>query len=165
MDRVSQGTRGVADRLQSSVVVGGSYGRLFCAWGAAPYLGRSEAPAWQCETTRRVTPRRASRAKEILTACKDGTGFASRRVLVTGGAGFIGSHLVDAILKKGHEVIVLDNFSTGRPQNLDHVADKIQLIECDISQNGKWQDYFKGVYWVFHLAALADIVPSMNSSD
>ena len=85
------------------------------------------------------------------------------RILVIGGAGFIGSHLVDAILKKGHEVIVLDNFSTGRPQNLDHVADKIQLIECDISQKGKWQDYFKSVDWVFHLGALADIVPSIEN--
>ena len=91
--------------------------------------------------------------------------LTNNSTLITGGAGFIGSHLVDAILKKGHEVIVLDNFSTGRPQNLDHVADKIQLIECDISQNGKWQDYFKGVYWVFHLAALADIVPSIEKPD
>ena len=85
------------------------------------------------------------------------------RILVIGGAGFIGSHLVDAILKKGHELIVLDNFSTGRLQNLDHVADKIQLIECDISQKGKWQAYFKGVDKVFHLAALADIVPSIET--
>ena len=87
------------------------------------------------------------------------------RILVTGGAGFVGSHLLDAILKKGHEVIVLDNFSTGRLQNLDQVADKIQLIEFDISQKGKWQDYFKGVDWVFHLAALADIVPSIEKPD
>ena len=87
------------------------------------------------------------------------------RILVIGGAGFIGSHLVDALIKQVHEVIVLDNFSTGRLQNLDHVADKIQLIECDISQKGKWQDYFKGVDWVFHLAALADIVPSIEKPD
>ena len=62
------------------------------------------------------------------------------RILVTGGAGFIGSHLVDALLQQDCAVIVLDDFSTGRPQNLDHVADKIQLIECDIYQKGKWQD-------------------------
>jgi UDP-glucose 4-epimerase len=91
--------------------------------------------------------------------------LTNKSTLITGGAGFIGSHLVDAILQKGHEVIVLDNFSTGRPQNLDHVADKIQLIKCDISQKGKWQDYFKGVDWVFHLAALADIVPSIEKPD
>ena len=43
-----------------------------------------------------------------------------KRTLVTGGAGFIGSHLTDRLLKDGHQVIVLDNFSTGRPENLDH---------------------------------------------
>ena len=86
----------------------------------------------------------------------------NKSILITGGAGFIGSHLVDSFVKQGHDVIVLDNFSTGRPQNLDHVADKIQLIECDISQKGNWQDYFKSVKWVFHLAALADIVPSIE---
>jgi len=61
--------------------------------------------------------------------------------------------------------MVIDNLSTGRSQNLDHVADKIQLIECDISQNGTWQEYFKGVDIVFHLAALADIVPSIENPD
>jgi len=89
--------------------------------------------------------------------------LTNKSILITGGAGFIGSHLVDALLEQDCDVIVLDNFSTGRPQNLDHVTDKIQLIECDISQKGKWQDYFKGVDWVFHLAALAGIVPSIES--
>lgn len=88
-----------------------------------------------------------------------------KKSLVTGGAGFIGSHIVDALVEQDNDVIVLDNFSTGRPQNLDHVVDKIQLIECDISQSGKWQDSFKDVTWVFHLAALADIVPSIEKPD
>lgn len=87
------------------------------------------------------------------------------KVLVTGGAGFIGSHLVDALLEQGHDIIALDNFSTGRPQNLDHLIDKIELIECDISQPGGWQDSFKNIAWVFHLAALADIVPSIEKPD
>ena len=82
-----------------------------------------------------------------------------------GGAGFIGSHLVDALLEKESEIIVLDNFSTGRPQNLNHVVDKIQLVECDISQTGKWQDLFKNVDRVFHFAALADIVPSIENPE
>ena len=59
------------------------------------------------------------------------------KVLVTGGAGFIGSNLVDKLVQKGHKVIVLDNFSTGRPQNLEYVAEKIQLNECDISKLDK----------------------------
>ncbi len=82
--------------------------------------------------------------------------------LVTGGAGFIGSHLVDALLSKGHEVVVLDNFSTGRPENLEHVKDSIHIVECDLGILGDWYKNFKGVDWVFHLAALADIVPSIQ---
>ncbi len=85
------------------------------------------------------------------------------KTLVTGGAGFIGSHLVDALLNEGHEVIVLDNFSTGRLDNLKHVVDKIQIVECDISEAGKWVESFNGIDWVFHLAALADIVPSIQN--
>jgi UDP-glucose 4-epimerase len=85
-----------------------------------------------------------------------------KKSAVTGGAGFIGSHLVDALLALGHEVTVLDNFSTGRPENLAHVADRIELFECDIGVSGGWDDAFEGVDWVFHLAALADIVPSIQ---
>ena len=88
-----------------------------------------------------------------------------KKTLVTGGAGFIGSHLVNALVKRGNNIIVLDNFSTGRPQNLDHVKEKIQIIECDLSQPGKWQDLFENVNYVFHLAALADIVPSIENPD
>lgn len=87
------------------------------------------------------------------------------RSLVTGGAGFIGSHLVDALLELGHEVIVLDNFSTGRRDNLDHVKHKIQLIECDLSVPGEWIEKFQNNDWVFHLAALADIVPSIQKPE
>ena len=65
--------------------------------------------------------------------------------VVTGGAGFIGSHLVDALLEKENQVIVLDNFSTGRLQNLDHIKEKIQLIQCDISQASQWQNKFENV--------------------
>jgi UDP-glucose 4-epimerase len=84
------------------------------------------------------------------------------KTLVTGGAGFIGSHLVDLILADSHEVTVLDNFSTGRPNNLAHAADRVRLIECDLSLQGEWQDAFQEVDWVFHVAALADIVPSIQ---
>ncbi|MBC8179801.1 SDR family oxidoreductase [candidate division KSB1 bacterium] len=85
-----------------------------------------------------------------------------KKALITGAAGFIGSHLVEALVEKDHDVIVLDNFSTGRPQNIEHLADKIKLIECDLSQPGKWQDLFNNINYVFHLAALADIVPSIE---
>ena len=83
----------------------------------------------------------------------------NKKVIVTGGAGFIGSHLVDRLLKTGNKVIVIDNFSTGRPQNLAHLDGKIEKVECDISHAGEWQELFKNIDNVFHLAALADIVP------
>ncbi|NER34665.1 MAG: SDR family oxidoreductase [Oscillatoria sp. SIO1A7] len=87
------------------------------------------------------------------------------RSLVTGGAGFIGSHVVDSLLSLNHEIIVLDNFSTGRPENLDRVKDRIELVECDISTPSSWIGKFKDIDWVFHLAALADIVPSIQKPD
>jgi len=85
--------------------------------------------------------------------------------LVTGGAGFIGSHLVDALLSKGDDITVLDNFSTGRRENLNHIEDEVELVEADLSLYGTWTKYFKGVDRVFHLAALADIVPSIENPD
>ena len=88
-----------------------------------------------------------------------------KKTLVTGGAGFIGSHLVDALINKGNNVVVLDNFSTGRLKNLDHIVNEIQLIECDISKIGQWHKLFDDVDCVFHLAALADIVPSIEKPD
>jgi UDP-glucose 4-epimerase len=85
--------------------------------------------------------------------------------IVTGGAGFIGSHLVDALLDLEQDVVVLDNFSTGRKENLSHVDGRIKLVECDLSIKGDWIKEFDGVDWVFHLASLADIVPSIQNPE
>ena len=85
--------------------------------------------------------------------------------MITGGAGFIGGHLVEKLFTQGMEIIVIDNFSTGRVQNLKNVKDEIKLIECDISISGQWQELFEDVNCVFHLAALADIVPSIENPD
>jgi len=85
--------------------------------------------------------------------------------IVTGGAGFVGSHLVEELLSMGHEIIVLDNFSTGRKENLEHVKEKIKLIECDLSIKGNWIKEFEKTDWVFHLASLADIVPSIQNPE
>ncbi|MFZ5644542.1 MAG: SDR family oxidoreductase [Bacillota bacterium] len=88
------------------------------------------------------------------------------KVIVTGGSGFIGSHLVDRLLHDGHEVTVLDNYSTGRPENLQHIKNyRLRVIEIDITDKEKIAPYFDGVDWVFHLAALADIVPSIQSPE
>jgi len=91
--------------------------------------------------------------------------MSKKNTLVTGGAGFIGSHLADKLLEHGHKVMVLDNFSTGRPQNLAHLKGNPNLIvkEADVSDLEAIKEYFKGIDWVFHLAALADIVPSITN--
>ena len=84
--------------------------------------------------------------------------------LVTGGAGFIGSHLVERLLADGHRVTVIDNFSTGRPLNLAHLRDngRLTVHEADIVDRRRIAPWFEGVDWVFHMAALADIVPSIQ---
>lgn len=86
------------------------------------------------------------------------------RALVTGGAGFIGSHLVERLLKDGHHVTVIDNHSTGRPENLAHLRDfpGLSTHVLDINDGERIAPLFEGIDWVFHLAALADIVPSIQ---
>ena len=85
------------------------------------------------------------------------------KVLVTGGAGFIGSHLVEKLIKNKNKVIVIDNLSTGRIENIKKFLPKIKFIKADISKINQIEKYFKGVDRVFHLAALADIVPSIQN--
>ncbi len=84
--------------------------------------------------------------------------------IVTGGAGFIGSHLVDRLLSESHSAVVIDNFSNGHEQNLEqHKYNKdLKIVKADVADFKKIEKYFKDINWVFHLAALADIVPSIN---
>lgn len=86
------------------------------------------------------------------------------KALVTGGCGFIGSHLAELLLREGYEVTVLDNLSTGRRQNLDPFKShsRLSFHLVDISDFQKILPFFEGVDSVFHLAALADIVPSIE---
>ena len=87
-----------------------------------------------------------------------------QKVIVTGGAGFIGSHLTEALLASGREVHVLDNLSTGRLDNLRHLErDRhLEVHEVDVNDVGRTAPLFEGAHSVFHLAALADIVPSIE---
>jgi UDP-glucose 4-epimerase len=85
------------------------------------------------------------------------------KYLVTGGAGFIGSHMVDRLLDAGHSVTVIDNLSTGRLENIAYNKDNkfLNFIEQDISELDSIKEHFKGIDIVIHMAALADIVPSI----
>jgi len=86
-----------------------------------------------------------------------------QRVVVTGGAGFIGSHVVEHLLSRDCEVTVIDNMSTGRRQNLKGLeCDTLNIVEADITDLDSIGPYFDRVAAVFHLAALADIVPSIQ---
>ena len=86
------------------------------------------------------------------------------KILITGGAGFIGSHLAEALHSDGHEIIILDNFFSGTRQNLEQISDstRVKIVETDISDLGASIELFNAVDCVFHLAGLADIVPSIE---
>jgi len=87
---------------------------------------------------------------------------ATHTYLVTGGAGFIGSHVVDALVNDGHTVRVVDNFSTGHRENLAQVADRIDLREISITDRDALADAMQGVDYVFHLAALPSVPRSVD---
>ncbi|TAM45957.1 MAG: SDR family oxidoreductase [Gammaproteobacteria bacterium] len=86
------------------------------------------------------------------------------KALVTGGAGFIGSHLCELLLAKGHEVVALDSLACGRLANLRDFERKpgFRFVQADIREPEAMRPAFTGVDWVFHLAGLADIVPSIE---
>ncbi|MCF8052736.1 MAG: SDR family oxidoreductase [Desulfobacterales bacterium] len=81
----------------------------------------------------------------------------TRRALVTGGAGFIGSHLVDALVEDGWQVAVLDNLSTGRTENLAQSHGRIEFVEGDIRDRKLVESVAKGCTAVFHQAAVVSV--------
>ena len=85
--------------------------------------------------------------------------------IITGGGGFVGSHLCERLVKDGHEIIVLDNFSLGKIDNLKKFKNKITIVKKDIRNLNSINNLFKKTHNVFHLAALADIVPSIENPD
>lgn len=89
------------------------------------------------------------------------------RTLVTGGCGFIGSHLAEQLLAQGHEVVIVDNLSCGRMENTLSFQHHPMLskVTANIVEREQISAAFVGVDWVFHLAGIADIVPSIEQPD
>ncbi len=87
-----------------------------------------------------------------------GTGL----VVVTGGAGFIGSHLVEALLSEGRTVRVVDNLVTGRRSNLDHLAGRYEWVEGDLASFNFARDAIAGADYVFHQAAIPSVPRSVR---
>lgn len=85
-----------------------------------------------------------------------------RRCLVTGGGGFIGSHLATSLALDGWQVRVLDDFSTGKRSNLEHIADRVQIIEGDVGDAALLAKAMAGVEVVFHKAAMVSVPRSVE---
>src|SRR5262245_725135 len=84
------------------------------------------------------------------------------RCLVTGGCGFIGSHLVEGLLSSGHSVRVLDDLSTGRQENLGTIWDRVDFVRDSVADPAAGQAAARGTDWVFHLAALPSVQRSLE---
>lgn len=84
------------------------------------------------------------------------------KALVTGGAGFIGSHIVDRLLQDGHEVIVIDDFSAGNIRNLPVNNKRLEVVEGDIRSYDLLNKIMLGVDWVFHKAAVASVPKTIH---
>ena len=87
------------------------------------------------------------------------------RILITGGAGFIGSNMADAFLEKGYDVSILDNFSTGNSKNIQQIKSKIEIHKGDMCDDSLLQKAVKNCDYVFHLAALRSVPKSFNNPE
>ena len=87
------------------------------------------------------------------------------RFLVTGGAGFIGGHIVELLVQEGHEVVVFDNFSTGSVDNLAAVADEIEVVRGNIRDLDALKSSMQGIDHVLHLAAEISVVKSLEEPE
>ena len=87
------------------------------------------------------------------------------KILITGGAGFIGSHIVDACVERGDEVFIIDNLSTGQRDNIAHLGDQVHFYEVDIRDREKVSEIFDTVRpdAVFHLAAQINVRESIRN--
>jgi nucleoside-diphosphate-sugar epimerase len=86
----------------------------------------------------------------------------ARNILVTGGGGFIGSHLVRELLNRGHEVHILDNFLTGRRQNIQDLINDVEVHEIDLRDQDAVRKTMQNKDWVFHQGALPSVPRSIE---
>jgi UDP-glucose 4-epimerase len=85
------------------------------------------------------------------------------RILITGGAGFIGSHLADALIARGDQVVALDNFSTGSTSNIKHITKNFEFIDGDIRNTDLINDTVKDIDLIFHMAAALGVNTILES--
>lgn len=87
------------------------------------------------------------------------------KALVTGGAGFIGSHISEQLVEKGWEVTILDDISSGRQENIKHFSDKVEFINGSITDRETVKKAVSGADYVFHEAALVSVVESISNPE
>ena len=87
----------------------------------------------------------------------------TKSIVVTGGAGFIGSHVVDALVERGADVTVIDDFSNGREVNLSSAASRVRVIAASILDDSSLDAAFAGAKVIFHLAALGSVPASVEN--
>src|SRR5439155_208074 len=122
---------------------------------------------WSVQRSARPSRRQASKESRLASCNVDAgsrawsvepsTRNTMTRYLVTGGAGFIGSHVVETLLNRGKRVRVLDNFFTGKRENLEAVRGDVELIEGDVRDGGLCREAIGGIDAVIHLAALHEV--------
>jgi nucleoside-diphosphate-sugar epimerase len=87
------------------------------------------------------------------------------KYLITGGLGFIGSHTAEELVSQGEEVIILDNYSTGKEENISNFKDKVEVIKGDITDFKFLKKAFENVDYVIHLAALTSVIESIEKPE
>ena len=94
---------------------------------------------------------------------KNEVDIEGKKVVVTGGAGFIGSHIVEKLVELGAEVVVIDNFYSGKMENLSLVKDKIKIVKGDIMDLKLLKKEFKGADFVSHQAVRRSVPESVEN--
>ena len=89
----------------------------------------------------------------------------TNKILITGGAGFIGSHLAEVLVENGYDIMIIDDLSRGKSENLKNIIDKIQFVKGDITDFELMQDLITESHTVYHLAALSRVLPSIEKPE